>query len=503
MEQPPDFLETSFNFSSPNFPLIRMVEDLLEFVIDVSLRLGAEYAEARYQKDLTETVILKNGVPQVSAKSIDEGICVRVLVDGTLGFASTVSLNKGSLRKIARAAYSMAKTSSRMRKSKIRLSEEDLSKAAVELKTRIRFEAVDLDAKVDFLKEVDKVVLEAGERFGVKVSSRLFEIGRMDTEKRVVNSDGADIYMSVPRSFFEYFLTLYSPQHGSLQRFQHLGESRGWEAIEAWNLLEKLPEEVERISSILVHGESPSQKIVDVVLGPEVVGIACHESAGHPGEADRVLGREAAQGGESYIKPELLGSKIGSDLVTIVDDPSIPRSFGYSPYDDEGVKGRERKLIENGTLKELLHNRETAAEFGVKSNGAARSAGFDYEPIIRMSTTYMKPGDYSFEELLEDIKDGVYIKSYQEWNIDDKRWNQRYVGVEAYRIIDGEIRDPVKAPILELTTREFYSSIDAIGKKVRFFAGYCGKGDPMQGVPVWMGGPHVRLRGVRLGVRPS
>jgi len=479
-----------------------MVEDLLRFAVDESLKLGAEYAEARYQKDLSETMVLKNGVPEISARSIEEGVCVRILVEGALGFASTSSPSRSSLRKAIRSAYSMAKASSRLIKNKISLSEESLSEARVEVKPRVRFDSVDLDMKIGFLKEIDKLILEAGERSGVKVSTRLLEVGRMDVEKHLVNSDGADIRMRIPRAFFEYFLTLHSPQHGTLQRFQHLGEARGWEAVEAWNLPEMISEEVERISSILLHGKSPPRDPVDVILGPEVVGIACHESAGHPGEADRVLGREAAQGGESYIKPELLGTRIGSEAVTVVDDPTIPRSFGYSPYDDEGVRGRERKLIESGVLKELLHNRETASKFGVKSNGAARSAGFDYEPIIRMSNTYMKPGDYGFEELIEDIREGVYVRSYQEWNIDDRRWNQRYVGVEAYRIVDGELREPVRNPVLELTTKDFYSSIDAVGKTLEFFAGYCGKGDPMQSVPVWLGGPHVRLRRIRVGARP-
>ena len=480
-----------------------MAEDALRFALDYALKLGARYAEARYQRDVSESIILKNGVPEISAKSAEEGVCVRVLVDGCLGFASTSSLKRDSIKNIVKSAISIAKASTRLRKKSIKLSEEDLSRAKIEVKPRIRFEAVDPDAKIEFLKEMDEAACEIGRKMAVKVPTRLLEFLRWDVEKRLLTSDGADIYMKIPRVMFEYFLTLHSPQRGIIQRFEHLGESRGWEAIESWNLVEKISREVEAVSSVLLRGATPPKEAVDVVLGPEIVGIACHESAGHPGEADRVLGREAAQGGESYIKPELLGTRIGSDVVTVVDDSTIPRSFGYNPYDDEGVAGRERKLIENGVIKELLHNRETAAVFGVKSNGAARSAGYDREPIIRMANTYMKPGDYSLEELIEEVKDGVYIKSYQEWNIDDVRWNQRYVGVEAYRIVGGEIREPVREPVLELTTKSFFSSIDAVGKDLEFSAGYCGKGDPMQGIPVWFGGPSIRLRSVRLGSRTA
>ena len=477
-----------------------MFEDLLELAVDYAGRLGAEYAEARFQRDLTESVILKNGSPEISARSISRGVGIRVLVKGSLGFSSTSNLTRDSIRKAVRAAVSIARASSKLGGG-ISMSEEKPSRAKVEVKPRIRFEAVDVDAKIEFLKEVDGYAVEACERLGVKLPSRLLEVGRWDTEKHLITSDGADIYHRIPRVMAEYLITAHSPQHGAIQRFEELGESRGWEAVEAWRLPERLEHEAKAISKVLLEGVEPPRDPVDVVIGSEIVGLACHESAGHPGEADRILGREAAQGGESYVKPELLGTRIGSDVVTVVDDPTLRNSFGYYLYDDEGVEARERRLIENGVLKELLQNRETAAIFQVKSNGSARADSYDSEPIIRMANTYMKPGDHSLEELIEDVRDGVYIKSYQEWNIDDRRWNQRYVGVEAYRIKGGELCEPVRNPVLELTTRGFYSSIDAVGKDLKFSAGYCGKGDPLQSVPVWFGGPSVRLRGIRLGVR--
>jgi len=479
----------------------RMYEDLLRFAVDQALSLGAKYAEARFQADLSESVLLKNGVPEISARSVEKGVGVRVLVNGALGFASTSELKKASIRLIVKAAPAIARASSRRVLKGISLSEEKPSKARIEVKPRIRFEAVDLDAKIEFLKEVDGLAVEACERLGVKLPSRLIEVERWDTVKHVITSDGADVLHRVPRVMAEYTLTAHQPQRGTIQRFEHLGESRGWEAIEAWNLPERVREEAKAISKVLLEGVAPPKEPVDIVVGAEIVGLICHESAGHPGEADRVLGREAAQGGESYIKPEILGTRIGSEAVTVVDDPTIERSFGYYLYDDEGVEARERKLIENGVLRELLHNRETAAIFKVKSNGSARASSYDAEPIIRMANTYMKPGDYSLEELLEDIKEGVYIKSYQEWNIDDRRWNQRYVGVEAYRVVNGELREPLRNPVLELTTKAFYSSIDAVGRDLRFSAGYCGKGDPLQSIPVWFGGPSVRLRSIKVGIR--
>ncbi|MEM4529129.1 MAG: TldD/PmbA family protein, partial [Candidatus Methanomethylicaceae archaeon] len=137
----------------------------------------------------------------------------------------------------------------------------------------------------------------------------------------------------------------------------------------------------------------------------------------------------------------------------------------------------------------------------IESNGSARASSYSREPIIRMSNTFIEPGDYSFEELLEDIKHGIYIKSFMEWNIDDIRWNHRYVGLEAYAIENGELKHPIRDAVIEATTKVIFSSIDAIGNDLKFNAATCGKGQPDQGVPVWTGGPSIRMRNIYIKKR--
>jgi len=222
---------------------------------------------------------------------------------------------------------------------------------------------------------------------------------------------------------------------------------------------------------------------------------------GHPQEADRVLGREGAQAGESYLKADSLGRKIGSPEANVTDDPTLVHSNGYVPVDDEGVVASKRRLIKEGVINEFLQNRTTAMEFGLKSNGASRSVSYNREPIIRMSNTFVEPGDYSTEELLKEVKHGVLFKTFTEWNIDDKRLNQRYVALEAYSIEQGELRGLVKSPVLEITTPALWGSVKARSKHMEFEAATCGKGDPMQGAPVWTGGPETLLAGIRLGAR--
>jgi TldD protein len=283
--------------------------------------------------------------------------------------------------------------------------------------------------------------------------------------------------------------------------FQQLGGAGGWEVMESLDLASYIPKRATEVARALKSDRKPPADTVDVVLGPEVSGLASHESSGHPEEADRVLGREAAQAGESYLKPGSLGVRIGSEEAYVSDDPTIPGSMGFYLYDDEGVKARKRSLIEAGLVKELLQNRATASEFGVESNGSARAIQFDREPIIRMANTYVEPGDFTPEELIEDVKDGVYIKSFMEWNIDDKRLNGRYVGLESFLVQNGEVKDSLHDPVLEIATPKFWGSIDARANDLTFVSATCGKGDPMQGAPVWTGGPHVRLRRIRVSAR--
>ena len=458
------------------------MEDLLELAVDYARRLGASYCEARYQMDVTQHTVLKNGVPEVSSDHAERGIGVRVLVDGALAFSSTSEFTRAAVRRAVRNAVALARASADRKRNKIEFSDDKVERAKVILKPRVVFDNVDTEARVELLQEADSKAVEMAEKKGIKLVSRLLEVGCWITEKHVINSDGGNVRSFTPRATADYFIVAFHPQRGSIQRFENLGESRGWEAVERWLLPERLEEETRDIAEVLLRAEEPPKEPVDLMLGSEIVGLVCHESAGHPGEADRMLGREAAQAGETYIKPELLGTRIGSEHVTIVDDPTIPYSFGYYLYDEECVKAGERTLIERGILKDLLHNRETAKRLGTSSNAAARANAFDREPIVRMANTYMKPGDYTVDEMISEIKDGVYVKSYQEWNIDDKRWNQRYVGVVAYRIKNGEVTGLVRNPVVDLTTKGLYSSVTAVGKDLKFYAGYCGKGDPMQAI---------------------
>jgi len=479
--------------------LAYLLEDIVGSVLKFGGELGAEYMEARYRRDIVEGTVLKNGIPEVSVTQRSRGVGIRVLYKRSLGFSSTNILTKKAVLSSVKRALSMAKATSKLVKYGVQMSEESLGKEKVEVPQKVKFEDVGVDLRIEALKEADDSAVEAAKKGKIELPARIVSLHTSSSEELMVNSDGANIYTLTPRVAVNFFFTALQHEKGAIQRYKDLGETSGWEAVERWNLTDLFKKEAEALSKILLTAETSHAEKTDLILGPEVVGIVCHESSGHPAEADRILGREAAQAGETYLKAESAGQRVGSEKVNVVDDPTLEHSFGFYLHDNEGVKARRRFLIKDGVINDFLHNRETAYVFGVESNASSRANAYYREPIVRMANTFHQPGEYSFEELLEDVKEGIYIKNFMEWNIDDRRFNQRYVGLEAYKIKDGELTTLVRNPVLEVTTVGLWSAVDAVGKDLEFQAAYCGKGDPMQGIPVWTGGPHIRLRGLRLG----
>ena len=443
-----------------------------------------DYAEVRYEKTLINNLVMKNGNIDAVNVEKDKGISIRVLYDGGIGFVSTN--DPKDINDLIKRAVKMAKNN----KSKLGLSEEKTYKDRWEVKQKKKIEETDLEWKIEYLQDLDRKIMETN----VNIPARIFELDDKLIEKEYVNSDGTKISAYHPKIGFFYFVTVVGKTVE--QGYKQFGYSGGYEAFEFWDLENIAVEEVKGLNRVANEGKEAPKGKMDLLCGPEVTGIAVHESCGHPTEADRIMGRESSQAGESFIKEAMIGEMIGSEYVNIAEDPTIEHSYGYYKYDEEGVKARIKYLYKKGKINEFLHSRETAYKMGIQSNGAARASSYDREPIPRMANTFFVPGDYTLDELIEDIKFGIYMKSFTEWNIDDKRYNQRYIGRESYIIENGEIKDPVKRPVLEITTPGFYKAVDAAGKDLEFTAGTCGKSDPMQGLDVWMGGPSIRLRNV-------
>ncbi|NHJ12812.1 MAG: TldD/PmbA family protein [Candidatus Thorarchaeota archaeon] len=468
--------------------------DLAEHCIAFGQKLGGDYIEARFIEETARGLVYRNGAPVSGGMAPSIGIGVRILVDGNMGFASFDRLEKSVAEQAITAAYEMAKAAKRKRKIDLGEPVTNKAKWSVDLKERIS--DVDIDT---MMKTADELNQQMSGLVQYTMMMNPFE-----TKKYLVTSEGTEI-VGFNSHISMFFILVASGNAGPEQRTVDLTQCGGWERVKEGRVVERLADEVERLQKYASNSVSVSEltgKPIDMVVGPEVAGIISHENVGHPSEGDRIKGREGAQAGESFWRDLKLGeSQVGSDAVTIAEDPTIPNTAGFYLYDDEGVEARKRTLIKKGVLHEPLLNREFGSVFGMDSNGSARAVAYNREPIIRMANTFVEPGDHSLEELVEGIKLGVYMRSFMEWNIDDRRYQSKYSGAESYLIKDGEVTDTmVKRPVLETTSVGLLSAIDAVSKNLELdFAATCGKSDPMQGVPVAAGGGELRLRGIRLG----
>ncbi|MCY0860753.1 MAG: TldD/PmbA family protein [Sulfolobaceae archaeon] len=437
------------------------------------------YTEVRWHRNYHHFLSFLNGRLTSSIKFTNEGYSVRYYKDGVLYFLSAYTPEE--LRPTG--SYSV-------KGWEVGYDDTQPKGGKYEAKEKKPLDSMSIDEKIKYFKEVYNAIKDNPSL----VSFSIFYNENIEEKEVLVNN--VKVQGRVPRVYVGISMVVKENNRTATARYE-IGGSGGLEVLEGSRLQEFVQEKLKAVEEVLKKGKPFGEKKTDVVLSGMLAGIMAHESVGHPFEGDRILGREFAQAGLSYLA-EIKEGKIGSDVVNVVDDPTVEGGSGYYKIDDEGVEARPKYMIKNGYINELLHDRFSAVKFNAKSNGSARASDFDREPLVRMSNTFFKPGDMKFEELLEDVKEGVFIKTYMEWNIDDLRLGQRYVGLEAYEIKNGEIGDPVLFPVLQGKTPELLSSIDAVDNTLSFYPGTCGKGDPDQGIPVWLGGPDMRLRNVRI-----
>ncbi len=227
-----------------------------------------------------------------------------------------------------------------------------------------------------------------------------------------------------------------------------------------------------------------------VVLSPVVAGVFAHESFGHKSEADFMIGDE------TMMMEWAIGSKVGSDILSIVDygDDSVT---GYVPYDDEGTKTEKTYVIKNGVLSGRLHSSSTAADLKEELTGNARSKDFEFEPIVRMTNTYIEPGNKTKEELIGEIKEGIFIEDYKHgsgmstFTIAPKK---------AYMIRDGKIAEPVNVSVISGNVMETLFKIDGLSNELEItdnIWGGCGKMEQFP-LSIAKGGPYVRVRDIQV-----
>ena len=447
--------------------------DVFKKTID-SIDKMADYVDLRVNESKNTVIVMKDGKIQEIRSGSDFGGSVRVLKNGSWGFAYTTQLSK--LNEMAESALKLAKSTN----SDVELNETSSYKDDVKFKAKLLPSKVSLDEKKEIVHDADTAA-----QIEQIVSTTVNYVDGEGTTL-YLNSEGTSLTMEESR--VAMFINAVAASEEGIQ-FGHksIGGSRGFEVIKDHDI-----ENFGRTAALkavrLLNAKSPPSGSFPVVLDPELTGVFIHEALGHASEADLILQNDS-------ILKNKLGTQIGSDLVTIIDDASMD-AFGYYPYDAEGVKTSENILVKNGVLSSLLSSRETASKLGINSSGNARSSVGE-QPIVRMSNTYLKPGDQSFEELLEGMKDGIYLKGSRGGQVDTGKGVFQFNAAESFIIKDGEIRDPLRDVSLSGSIMEILNNVDALGSDFKMGVGFCGKSG--QTVPVGDGGPHVRVSKATVG----
>ena len=403
------------------------------------------------------------------------GARIRVLNNGAWGFAYTTDLSK--INEITETALKLSSSL----KGDVSLSDSPVTKDKVEIDVKIPFKDIPIEEKKDIMKEAsDAATIE-------KVNSTTASYVDSEVNELFMNSDGSEIQVKTSRVRMALNA---SATNGELIQFGHgsLGGVKGFEIIQDADIEQFGRNIGEKAVRLLDAKPAPSGQF-PVIADPELTGVLIHEALGHATEGDLILQNDS-------ILKDKLGDQIASDIVNIFDDATLRDGFGYYPYDVEGVKTKPNQLVKDGKLISLLNSRSTSSKLGMSSSGNARSIIAD-QPIVRMSNTFLQPGDNEVEELFEDIEYGMYLKGSRGGQVDTGKGIFQFNAAEGYLIENGEKTTPLRDVSLSGNILETLKSIDAIGNDFKLSVGFCGKDG--QTAPVGDGGPHTRILNALVG----
>jgi len=454
------------------------------FLTDQLDRFNADFYDARLQSFSSTIIQVIDGQPTQASQYMVSGVGVRVLRDGLWGFSSTSKLDKESLVSACVEADNLAGMS---KKRKLCLSE--MKPVTGKYITEAEQPSIDvpIEDKLDRLIEFEKHIKELDDR----VKSAHLRYSDSVDRVTILNSEGSNVVFVQPHIDISINIVV---NDGTKSQHTRGRESAigGYEFFENPCLVETAQATVKRAIDLLSAKKAPSGKMM-VAMDPSVTGLFLHEAFGHSAEADSVLQ------GRSFLAGKI-GENVASDIATVYSDPTLPGNSGSYPFDSEAVPAVKKPLIEKGVFKSYMHDRTTAAAYGVESTSNGRAEDYGKPPIVRMNNLYFEPGDASLDEIIEETRDGVFLVAGGGGLEDPERGRFQFSVQNCYEIKDGEIGAPLRGTSISGWTIEAMRSIDMMSNHLSTDVGSCGKGEPiMQIVPVGNGGPYLRLSNIMLG----
>jgi TldD protein len=487
----PDFLD---------LPLQRLAATALERSRD----FNAAHADFRLQRLRRQRLTLRDGALVDASEDDDVGFGVRVIVDGTWGFASGVGLTPDDVVRATEQAVGIARLAKPVSTERIELADEPVHRDVTWVS------AYDIDPftvpqaeKVALLQEWSARLARADAVAHVSASvdhvkeNKFYadSAGTTTNQERVRLHPVLEIYgVDRDRGVMDSMRTIAPPV------------GRGWEYLtdsgHDWDgEIAELPD----LLAAKIAAPSVEPGVYDLVIDPSNLWLTIHESVGHATELDRALGYEANYAGTSFATPDKLGVlQYGSPCMHVVGDRTREHGLASVGYDDDGVATQSWDIVKDGVLVGFQTDRRMAALMQLgRSNGCAFADSAGHVPIQRMANVSLQPAadDVSTADLIAGVERGLYIVGDKSWSIDMQRYNFQFTGQRFFRITDGQLGGQVRDAAYQATTTDFWGSMDAVGGPATWVlhgAFNCGKAQPGQVAPVSHGCPAARFRGIRI-----
>jgi TldD protein len=443
---------------------------------EVVKKYSADYLEARLEESQRSYITYRGRELESVGQSTAVGGNIRALMKGGWGFASFNELS--DLPHRIELAVKQAELVGR-EESKLAPVEPVVDTVASEKDSPL---TISLAEKKQLLDEYNDIIWGTP-----KLQTSV--IGYADSHKKTIFLNSSGSYIQQQRTDITLRFSAVAAEDGEVQQAGLSLGSRG-----DFNSMRGLHKEVEAMAKHAVTLLSAPQVKggeYTVVLDPVLAGVFVHEAFGHLSESDLVYENERLR------EIMVLGRIFGRAELNIVDSATLPGLRGSYKYDDEGAPATKTYLIREGKLVGRLHSRETAAKMNEAPTGNARAINYHYPPIVRMTNTYIEPGESSFDEIIADIREGVYAKNWFGGTTSMEMFT--FSAGEAYMIRNGKLAEPLRPIVLTGNVFDTLNNIDAIGNDLEMNqGGGCGKAGQVP-LPVSNGSPHIRIRQCLVG----
>jgi TldD protein len=473
---------------------------LADAALSLAQAQGASYADFRLCRYQTEYLEAREHRLEESSIGMSAGFAVRVLLDGTWGYASSPLATTDEVKMAVTRALDVARASQTLQTRKFVLEDIPVYQDRWDMPMKADPFLVPTDEKINKLLSINEAALKAGANYATAAFAFVRE------EKFFASSRGSRIEQTRIRSMPETEVTVIDSSTGKFATRDGFAAPRGsgYDYILAYDFIGEAAKAAEQAREKL--SAKPVQPgHYDLVLDPTNLYLTIHESVGHATELDRALGWEANLAGTTFCTPDKLGKlRYGSHLMNVVADRSQEGGLSTVGYDDDGVRsiGAEFPIIKDGIFMNYQMAIGQAQLIGKKmSNGCAFAEDWAAFPIQRMPNVSLQPNPKkcSLEDLFADVKRGIYIMGNGSWSIDQQRHNFQFGGQVFYEIKNGKLGGMLRDVAYQGSTVEFWNSMDGLGDKDTYFLGgasNCGKGQPEQSAPVSHGAVPARFRRV-------